>query len=94
MEKHPAEKLADELHNVAHAKDPKKSHVVMVWNDGEITYQKNCDLLWERNLHQMEPPLVRYVAGLKFPYVYRGNSFAFVDSKEEAMRIRALLIVP
>ena len=90
---HPAEKLAHELDNIEHAKSKSHTHVVQVWQDGEITFQKCGDLLWQRTLHQIVPPLRHYVAGLKLPREHCGNSYAFVGSQEEAQRIRDLLEV-
>lgn len=90
---HPAEKLAQELDNIEHAESKTRTHVVQVWQDGEITFQKCGDLLWQRNLHQIAPPLRHYVAGLKFPREHYGNSYAFVGSEEEARRIRELVAV-
>ncbi len=91
---HPAEQLAQELDNPAYANDKSRTHVIQVWEDGEITFQKNCDLLWQRSLHQIHPPLKRYVAGLKLPHEWEdGHSFAFVGSQEEAMRIREAIKV-
>lgn len=89
---HPAEKLAQELHNPALAQDENITHVIQVWEDGEITFQKNCDLLWCRNLHQMEPPCRYLVGGLKLPMEYNGHSYAYV-TREDAYRIRALIQV-
>ena len=91
---HPAEKLAQELDNIKYAESETETHVVQVWQDGEITFQKCGHLLWQRNLHQISPPLRHYVAGLKFPRDHGGgNSYAFVANKEEAERIRALVEV-
>jgi hypothetical protein len=88
---HPAEELAHKLHNEAHAYDPQNSHVIQVWEDGEITMQKCGELLWQRRLIPLEYAPKHYVAGLKFPVEYNGHSYAFVASQEEAKQVRALL---
>lgn len=90
---HPAERLAQELDNPAYAQDRSRTHVIQVWEDGEITFQKNGDLLWQRSLHQIASPLKHYVAGLKLPHEWDGHSFAFVGSQEEAMKIREALAI-
>jgi hypothetical protein len=89
---HPAEELAQKLHNEDNAKSP-HSHVYQVWQDGEITLQKCGPLLWQRNLHLIAPACLHYVTGLKFPGESGPNSYAFVANQEEANQIRALLEV-
>lgn len=90
---HPAEELAHKLHNPEHPYNPQKTHVIQVWEDGEITMQKCGELLWERRLIPIHYAPPNYVAGLKFPVEYNGHSYAFVDSEAEAMQVRMLLEV-
>jgi len=54
-------------------------HVYQVWDDGEITLQKSGDLLWERNLHCMQPALEHYATGFNWPDDYNGHGFIFTD---------------
>jgi hypothetical protein len=90
---HPAEELAAQLHDEKYAHDPNETHVVQVWEDGEITIQKCGPLLWQRNLHQYEAPCQYYVAGLQLPVKHGDHSFAFVKSVDDAIKIRALIQV-
>lgn len=86
---HPAEELAQKLHNPEHAK--KHGHVYQVWEDGEITLQKAGDLLWMRTLHTIVPPCQYRVTPIVLPERYGEHSYAFVGSEAEAMQIRDLI---
>ncbi len=75
--------------------DPKladEDMVTMVWNDGEITAQKAGELLWQRTLHQLYPPLEPAVS-ISMPCLYNSKkctSFAFVTD-DAALQIRSLM---
>ena len=88
----PAE-LAAQLHDPTLAAQP--GHVYQVWGDGEVTMQKSGPLLWQRTLHQMEPPIdgapvhsrtckLPVAEGEEGPW---HRSFAFV-TREGAYRVR------
>jgi hypothetical protein len=65
--------------------------VTQVWNDGEITYQKSGDLLWQRTLHMDCPAIPGAEAlGLEFPHKHGSNSYAFVTS-HDAHKVRAAI---
>jgi hypothetical protein len=90
---HPAEILANELNNDEAAKKP--GMVYQVWEDGEITLQKSGELLWQRNLHCIVPGLrlPKDKPELTFPHKLNGHSYAFVNSEEDAQKIRAEILV-
>ena len=61
--------------------------VYQVWDDGEITLQKSGPLLWNRHLHQMNPPLESYKSIDEWPDKLKDNGFIFTDrSGAEAVR--------
>lgn len=79
--------LTRNLHQPELAK--RRGHVYQIWEDGEITWQKSGDLLWERTLH----PIVSGIFGLSLPMPVRfhSHSFAFV-STTAAVRISRALV--
>lgn len=66
------------------------SHVLQVWEDGEITSQKCGDLLWHRNLHCMEyGHREKRIPLSSFPHTYgKDHAYVFVDSMKAAQTIR------
>lgn len=70
----------------------KENMVVMIWGDGEITTQKGGDLLWQRQLICLRPPLGEKL-NIKMPVRFKHSSFAVVPSEAIAAEIRELMQV-
>jgi hypothetical protein len=68
--------------------------VNQLWDDGEITCQKCGELLWQRNLHQLDFPIPAYRPNgdvwAGFP-IFNKHSYIFASS-EDCERIRKLMI--
>lgn len=61
--------------------------VIQLWEDGEITYQKSGDLLWNRSLHSFD----RGYDSIKIPnlpHSYNGFGYVVIESHELARKIR------
>ena len=86
-----AEQLAFLLHSEARAKSNLETHVYLVFQDGEICLTKCGDLLGQRNLHMVEAGVTNAIPSV-FPNKMGENTYAYVDSKEEAMAIRMALV--
>lgn len=82
-----AEKLAFALHSEERAKSNIETHVYMVFQDGEISMTKCGDLLGQRGMHMLEAGVTDVIPSV-FPNKMGENTYAYVDSREEAQAIR------
>lgn len=90
MIKNPAEELAFALHSEERAKSNLETHVYMVFQDGEICMTKCGDLLGQRGMHMLEAGVTDAIPSV-FPNKMGENTYAYVDSREEATAIRRAL---
>jgi len=67
--------------------------IYQVWEDGEVTLQKCGDLLWQRNLHMIQPGNTEINIGDLLPNKDErtGHAWVWVESHDEVDAILAAI---